>query len=161
GFQTTLVGVDANNQPVELANPPRFTWISTFNGTSCTMGGTQCVFASTISEPHVPVSGGTGGVTITSIQNGSIVGVNPVATRLAFTSTSPNTSDYHDAAIVSASLADVTTGAPIAGQTVAFQLDGELPSSSCSAVTDATGTASCQLAPLVASGSYTLAASFA
>jgi hypothetical protein len=71
------------------------------------------------------------------------------------TITGTATSDYHDPGTVSAVLTD--NGGPAAGQTVVFTLNG---SESCSAVTNASGTASCQITPQEAAGSYPLTATF-
>lgn len=71
------------------------------------------------------------------------------------TITGSPTSDYHDPGTVSAVLTD--NGGPAAGQTIVFTLNG---SESCSAVTNASGTASCQITPQEAAGSYPLTATF-
>jgi hypothetical protein len=73
----------------------------------------------------------------------------------SLTITGATTSDYHDPGTVSAVLTD--NDGPAAGQTVVFALNG---SESCSAVTDASGTASCQITPQEAAGSYPLTATF-
>jgi hypothetical protein len=73
----------------------------------------------------------------------------------SLTITGTATSDYHDPGTVSAVLTD--NGGPAAGQSVVFTLNG---SESCSAVTDANGTASCQITPQEAAGSYPLTATF-
>jgi hypothetical protein len=73
----------------------------------------------------------------------------------SLTITGTATSDYHDPGTVSAVLTD--NGGPAVGQSVVFTLNG---SESCSAVTDANGTASCQITPQEAAGSYPLTATF-
>src|SRR5262249_32953835 len=71
---------------------------------------------------------------------------------------SPATGDFADATTVSAVLKNSTTAAPIPGQPVTFTLNG---AESCTGTTDATGTASCQITPGEAAGTYPLIASFA
>ncbi|GAC1611755.1 MAG: hypothetical protein NVS3B26_27780 [Mycobacteriales bacterium] len=66
--------------------------------------------------------------------------------------------DYHDPATVSAVLT-TDDGLAVAGKTVTFQI-GSSPSDVCSALTDATGTASCTITPTQASGPYTMTAAF-
>ncbi len=68
------------------------------------------------------------------------------------------TSDYSDAGTVSGVLKDGVTNAPIAGQTVTFQLNG---TETCSGTTDATGTASCSITPSEPAATYTLTGTFA
>jgi hypothetical protein len=69
-------------------------------------------------------------------------------------------SDYNDAAQVSAQLTD-NNGAPISGKTITFTLGSGAGAPTCSAVTNATGTATCSLTPNQMAGTYTLTASFA
>jgi len=80
---------------------------------------------------------------------------------LAFTATSATTSDYHDAATVSAQLTDPVGGAPIAGKLLTFVLGAGTGTETCSATTAATGLASCSITPNQAAGAYTLTATFA
>ncbi len=70
------------------------------------------------------------------------------------------TSDYHDPATMDAQLTDPTDGTPIQGKTVQFQI-GTSVTDTCSAVTNSTGYASCQIDPTQAAGAYTMTASFA
>jgi hypothetical protein len=70
--------------------------------------------------------------------------------------TGAGTSDFHDPATVAAVLSD--DGGPLAGRTVTLTLNG---AETCSATTDASGTAACSLTPQEAAGTYTLHASFA
>ncbi len=72
--------------------------------------------------------------------------------------TGATTSDYHDAAGVSAKLTDSTTGTPIAGKLVTFTLNG---AETCSGTTNAMGVASCSITPNEAAGTYSLVADFA
>ena len=55
-------------------------------------------------------------------------------------------------------LRKTSDASPLAGKSVTLTLNG---AESCTATTDATGTATCQLTPAEAAGSYTLAGSFA
>ena len=95
----------------------------------------------------------------TETSNTASVTWTPVA--LIATTLSPNaaTGDYHDSTSVSAKLTKTATGAGIAGQSVSFTLNA---SETCSGTTNATGVASCSIAPSgEAAGAYTLVASFA
>jgi hypothetical protein len=67
-----------------------------------------------------------------------------------------SSSDFDDPATVAAVLTDNL--GPVPGQTVTFALNG---AETCSAVTNASGSASCSLTPHEAAGSYPLTASFA
>ena len=68
------------------------------------------------------------------------------------------TTDYHDKVTLSATLVeDITGNAPIAGRTLTFTLGAE----SCSAVTDATGSAACSVTPADVPGPYTVIVKFA
>jgi hypothetical protein len=66
--------------------------------------------------------------------------------------------DFGDATAVSAVLTNSNTSAPVAGKSITFTLHG---TETCTATTDATGMASCEVTPKEAAGMYTLAASFA
>jgi len=79
-------------------------------------------------------------------------------TTLSFTAASATTADFDDAAQVQARLTNSNT--PVAGKTITFTLGSGGGAPSCSAMTDATGTATCSLTPNQAAGSYTLMASF-
>ncbi len=68
------------------------------------------------------------------------------------------TSDFHDPATVSATLASAVTNAPISGAAVSFTLGG---TDTCTGTTGGTGTASCIITPTLAAGPYPLVASFA
>ena len=70
--------------------------------------------------------------------------------------TGSTTSDYHDAAVLSAKLVDVVTGLPLSSKTVDFLLGAQ----SCSDGTNASGIASCSIVPNQPSGSYPLTASY-
>ncbi len=75
---------------------------------------------------------------------------------------SAGTSDFADAGTVSAVLRNSITGAPIAGETVKLTLNSSSdPTQSCSAITNASGVASCSITPNEPAATYTLAASFA
>jgi hypothetical protein len=67
-----------------------------------------------------------------------------------------SSSDFNDPATVAATLTDSL--GPVSGQTVTFKLNG---AETCSAVTGASGSASCSLTPGEAAGAYPLTASFA
>jgi hypothetical protein len=68
------------------------------------------------------------------------------------------TGDYADATTVWGVLTDSVTNQPISGESVTLSLDGK---ESCTAVTDATGTASCSVTPSEAAATYPLTGTFA
>ena len=72
---------------------------------------------------------------------------------------SPQGGDYHDPVRLSATLLDTASapGVPVAGALLSFVS----PAGSCSARTDASGTASCFITPQTAPGSYAVAVTFA
>ena len=69
----------------------------------------------------------------------------------------PFSGNFSSPTPVSAVLTDSSTGSPIVDEPVTFTLNG---SESCTATTDATGTATCVITPGEPSSSYTLTASF-
>ena len=69
----------------------------------------------------------------------------------------PATSDYSDSTTVSGVLTDSVTNAPIAGEPVTLKLNG---TETCTATTDATGTASCTITPGEPAATYTLTGTF-
>lgn len=84
-----------------------------------------------------------------------------VATTLTFTSGSARSSDYHDAATVQAQLTVSSDHSAVSGQTITFKLGSGIGSETCTAVTDGSGNATCQITPQEAAGSYALTANFA
>jgi hypothetical protein len=70
-------------------------------------------------------------------------------------------SDFGDAATVSAKLTAADGGSPVAGEAIAFVLGDGTGTETCTGTTDATGVASCSIAPNQVPGPYILAASFA
>ncbi|MFI2207261.1 choice-of-anchor P family protein [Streptomyces sp. NPDC020192] len=96
------------------------------------------------------------GETGTSAKIGFTVPSGPKPSVLTYTG--PKTADYHDAFTASASL--TSGGKPITGATVSFALGNGGPGQTCSATTDANGSANCPLTPGQAAGSTTLTADF-
>lgn len=80
----------------------------------------------------------------------------PVKIPTLVTYTGATTSDFNDAATVSAILTDDSAN-PLGGKTIVFTLNG---TETCSAVTDTTGAASCSITPGEAAGPYSLTAAF-
>jgi hypothetical protein len=90
------------------------------------------------------------------IQAGSLISGTPAAATTL--TVSPATGDFADATTVSAVLTKTSDSSPVAGKSVTLTLNGV---ENCTATTDATGKASCPIAPGEAAGTYTLAGSFA
>jgi uncharacterized repeat protein (TIGR01451 family) len=82
--------------------------------------------------------------------------VNPRPTTLEYAGAT--TSDFHDAAQVSARLTDTAKGTPVASENVTFKLNG---TETCTATTDAQGVASCSITPGETAGPYSITATFA
>lgn len=83
----------------------------------------------------------------------------PLDTTLAYDGAT--TGHYHDLATMSATLVDSGNGdSPVQGKTVSFRI-GVSAVDVCSAVTDASGTASCSIRMSQAPAGYTITASFA
>jgi hypothetical protein len=85
----------------------------------------------------------------------TVTAAGPAATTLTV---SPATGDFADATTVSAVLTKTSDSSPVAGKSVTLTLNGV---ENCTAITDATGKASCPITPGEAAGTYTLAGSFA
>jgi len=84
-----------------------------------------------------------------------ILGVNAVVTP-SIVYTGQSSTDYNDPATLSATLTDSSSGQPLAHSQVSFSLGGQ----SCVATTDASGSASCNLAVTQTPGTYPLAVEF-
>lgn len=82
-------------------------------------------------------------------------------TAIAFTSASATTSDYDDTVQVQAQLIDPVGGVPIQGKLLTFVLGSGSGTETCSAATDPSGLAACQITPNQQAGPYTLTATFA
>jgi len=110
----------------------------------------------------IPSSGESGPVDELTFEMARLSRVLPLDSKLTYNGASSG--DYHDLATVSATLVDpgdpVTPNSPIPGKTIAFQI-GASSADTCTATTDATGTASCSISPSQAAGAYTVTASFA
>ena len=92
-----------------------------------------------------------------TLEQAENIRVLPLATKLAYTGALAG--DYHDKATVSATLVDSTDGdSPVADKTISFELG---VGDTCSAVTNAVGSASCTITPTQAPGPYAIKASFA
>ncbi|MBX7549279.1 CHAP domain-containing protein [Streptomyces sp. tea 10] len=96
------------------------------------------------------------GETGTSAKIGFTVPSGPAPSVLTYTGA--RTADYHDAFTASAGLTG--GGKPITGATVSFALGDGGPGRTCSATTDANGSANCRLTPGQAAGPTTLTARY-
>ena len=84
----------------------------------------------------------------------------PQSTMLSFTAASATTADFDDAAQVQARLTKTSDGTPVPGKSITFTLGSGTGAPACSAMTDATGTATCSLTPNQIAGAYTSTATF-
>src|SRR5262249_17339446 len=113
-----------------------------YNGNACVLGRLYTVFASS-----------AGLANVRSFFQSFVVSSTP--TTLVYNGAV--TSDYHDAATLSAVLTLSGTSAGVSGQTITFSIGTQ----SCPGVTNAAGFASCTLTPNQVPGPYTVTASFA
>jgi len=81
--------------------------------------------------------------------------VEKVRTSLAYDGAT--TGDFHDPAVLAATLTRTRDAAPLAGRSVHFTMAAQ----SCDGTTDASGRASCTITPQEPAGPYTVTASFA
>jgi hypothetical protein len=109
----------------------------------------------------IPDTGQSGPVDEITYEMARLSRVLPLADKLTYTGATGG--DYHDPATVSAKLTDpgdpVTPGSAIPGRMVTFQL-GTNAGETCSAVTDATGTASCVIVATQVPGDYQVTAAY-
>jgi hypothetical protein len=109
----------------------------------------------------IPATGESGPVDEMTYDMARLTRVLPAEAKLTYTGATRG--DYHDPATVSAKLTDpgdpVTPDSPVTGRMVTFQL-GAIPGDTCSAVTDATGTASCVIVATQVPGDYQVTAAF-
>ncbi len=146
-------GYDANGDTV----------IATVNGPSAEWPRVQFKtgaigFGASANQLTLPSSGlstpNEGELTLEQAAN---IRVLPLATKLTYTGVLAG--DYHDQATVSATLVDSTDGdSPVAHKTISFELG---VGDTCSAVTNAAGSASCTITPSQPPSPYTIKASFA
>ncbi len=164
GEPTTLTGTLTSDTPT--SGTPLPTKVVTFtigsgptsqscSGTTDASGDTQCTISS-VDQP-------TSDVSITTSFSGDNYDTPTSATTSAVVSEPTSllinaaTGDYADSTLVSGVLTDSVTNAPIVGEPVTLTLNGK---ETCSATTDATGTASCSLTPGESAGTYSLSGTF-
>ena len=110
---------------------------------------------------HTPASLPAGGGTDTIGASAGTVSSSTTYTYGKFTVltyTGATVGDHGDPVTLAAGLVEQVGSAPVAGRTVTFVLAG---TETCSAVTDASGTASCTVTPMESAGSYSVVATFA
>jgi hypothetical protein len=107
----------------------------------------------------IPADGISAPSTELTTEQNELIRVLPIATTLTYTGA--DSGDYHDAAPMSAKLLAPADGnAPIGHKTINFRI-GSSSNDVCTAVTDATGTASCHITMTQAPGTYAVTAAFA
>ncbi len=164
GQPTTVSGNLTTNTPTP--DTPLPTKVVTFtvgsgstsqscSGTTDASGNVSCTIA-TMDQPvtDTPVTTSFGGdVYDTSTSTTTSMTVTEPTTLMV----NPATSDFSDSTTVSGVLTDSVTNAPVAGEPVMLQLNG---TETCTATTDATGTASCTITPGEPAATYTLTGTF-
>ena len=164
GQPTTLSGTLTSTEPTPgtdvSGKTVTFTVGSGGSAQSCTAVTGANGFAScTVSD--INQTTGTVGVSTTFGGDTFYQSYTESATATVHTPTtltvSAGTSDFADAGTVSGVLTNSVTGAAIAGESVTLRLGTQ----SCSALTNASGMASCSITPNDAAGTYTLTGSFA
>jgi Bacterial Ig-like domain (group 3) len=131
GTKTVTNGVVPDSDPVQLNAVGDYNWIASYSGDP-----THNPSATQCGDEVATVAG-------------------PTPTTLTV---NPATGDFADATTVSAVLTKSSDSSPIAGKSVTLTLNGV---ENCTATTDATGTASCQITPGEPAGTYPLVGSFA
>jgi uncharacterized repeat protein (TIGR01451 family) len=152
--QYSATGIYSDGSVLDLTS--QVNWISS-NLNAAPISATGLASGAAAGAANILVSLGclssnTATLTVTSTQA-------PQPTSLGFIAASAITADFDDAAQVQASLA-VTGGSPIPNETVKFSLGSAPNAPTCSAKTDATGTATCLITPNQAAGQVTLTATF-
>jgi streptogramin lyase len=159
----------AGSAPASITTGPDGNlWFTEYSGNKIGRMGTDGAMLGEFALPTTP----SGPNAITTGPDGNLWFTEPLANQIgrltpataiaptALTYDGATTGDFNDPAAVSATLADSSTtpATPLSGQSVAFTLNR---AETCTGVTDAQGHASCQLTPGEASGTYSVAASFA
>ncbi len=164
GQSATLSGVLTSSEPTSgtdvSGKTVTFTLGSGSSLQSCT-AVTNTSGAASCTIPNVNQSTGTAGVSASfggDIYYSSTTASSTAAVHTPTTLTvSAGTSDFADAGTVTGVLTNAVTGAPIPAESVTLTLNG---TQSCSAVTNASGTASCSITPNEPAATYTLTGSF-
>ena len=164
GQPVTLSGVLTTNEPspgTDVAGSTvTFTLGSGSSAQSCTAttnasGAASCTIASVNqSSGSVPISTSFGG---NSYYQSSSTGSTATVHTPTTLTVNAGTSDFADAGTVSAVLTNKLTGAGIAGEPVTLTLNS---TQSCTAITNASGVASCSITPNEPAATYSLTASF-
>jgi hypothetical protein len=168
GQPVTLSGVLTTNVPsadTPLAGQPVVFILGsgagaqTCGGTTSSSGSASCTIAS-VNQPNgsLPVTAGFAGNQYYSSSNASAgvaISTLPTPTTLKVNNA---TGEYEVATMVSATLTNTTTSAPVPGEPITLRLDAQ---QTCTATTSNSGVASCAITPAEPEGSYPLTGSFA
>ncbi len=127
----------------------------TCNGTTGTTGAVSCVINVT-NQPQgpIPVTDAFAGDTYYQAASAGATVNLPEGTKLTVT---PVTGTYGLPTTVSGTLVNTYTNAPVPNEPVTFTFNG---TQTCTAVTNASGVASCSITPTSVPGTYPLTASF-
>ena len=169
GQSATLSGVLTSSEPsagTDVAGRTVTFSLGTGGALQSCTGTTNSSGAASCTVTDVNQTTGTAGISVSfsgddnylPSNTGQVVTVHTPTTLTV----SAGTSDFADAATVSAVLTNSVTGAPIAGENVKLTLNSSSdPSQSCWATTNGSGVASCSITPNEPAGSYSLGATFA
>ena len=153
----TTNGTPLSGQPVTLTLGSGGS-SQTCSGTTDSLGNVSCP-VSAVNQPvgPTPVSATYGGNTYYagSTVTGSVqIGPSQVSTTLTV---APVTGTYGSPVTLTGTLVNNYTNTPVPSETVTLKVNG---TQSCSAVTNASGVASCTVTPTEPAGSYTVSGSF-
>ena len=152
---TPTAGTPLSNQVVTLTLGSGST-AQPCSGTTDTNGNVSCTISSvdqpTSSQPITTSFGGT------PYENPSSTTTPATVDEPTTLMVNAATGDFADTTTVSGVLTDTVTNTPIVGEPVTLKLNG---TETCTATTDATGTASCSITPGEPAATYTLSGSFA
>lgn len=129
----------------------------TLNGTTNASGDATATYSSTVTGTDTWTASFVDSTSHTETSNNATVEWKVLTAPTTLT-VSAATGDHGDATNVSATLTRTGGGAPVAGATVTFSLNG---TETCSGTTDASGVATCSVTPGENAGTYPLTASFA
>lgn len=142
-FDVTSAGTPSSTSGTDTTDAAGQGTFSYSNGTA---GSDTVDVWADLNENGTEESGETTSVTVTWTKHPTVAAY-----------TGPTEGEYHDPLTVSGTLHDAITSAPLSGQTLTIGFGTD----TCSAATDATGTATCGFTPEQVPGPYTAQASYA
>jgi hypothetical protein len=159
--QATLAAdltVQGTSVPIPYQNVDLSLGSQSCSATTDTVGHAQCTIFSINQDPgsYTASASFAGDSAYNSASASSGFTINQEESQISYTG--DTTSHYHDSFTASAKLTDPDGGAPIAGKSLTFTLNGV--DMCTTGPTDGSGNASCSINPTQAGGTYSLVADF-